>query len=89
MKRTASTKIGSFNLGYYSNPEVDTLSEKISLEMNTKNRKTMIQDVYYIAMNDVAWIPLYTPQYLYGCNNIFDWNPGNCGGYCVEDIGFK
>jgi len=79
----------SYNYGYYSNPDIDEIGLKVASTMDPKLRLALMQEGFLIAMDDVAWIPLYTPVALYGCNNIFDWNPGNCADYCIEKIGFK
>ena len=79
----------SYNYGYYSNPKVDLIGLEASSEMEPKQRCKLLQDGFKIAMDDVAWIPLYIPQSLFACNEIFDWKPGGCIGIKVEEIGFK
>lgn len=67
--------IGLFNVGLYSNSEVDRLGENASICMNIKTRKKLLQDCFKIAMEDVAWIPLFKWKITYGINNHFDWTP--------------
>ena len=67
--------IGLFNVGYYSNPEVDRLGENASVSMKVDKRQKLLQECFKIAMEDVAWISLYTWKLSYGINIHFDWNP--------------
>jgi ABC-type transport system substrate-binding protein len=89
MSNNRTKSSGSYNYGYYSNPEIDEIGLEVASTMDPKLRLALMQQGFMIAMDDVAWIPLYTPLALYGCNRIFDWNPGNCADYCVEKIVFK
>jgi peptide/nickel transport system substrate-binding protein len=79
----------SYNYGYYSNPEVDLIGQEVASEMVPKDRLNFMQEGFSIAMDDVAWIPLYIPQSLYGCNEKFDWKPGGSSDFKVEVIVLK
>lgn len=81
--------IGLFNVGYYSNPEVDRLGENASVCMKADERQKLLQECFRIAMEDVAWIPLFTWKVSYGINNHFDWNPRADQQILVEDIEIK
>jgi peptide/nickel transport system substrate-binding protein len=78
----------SYNYGYYSNPIVDEFGKKVSCTMDIKDRLKEMQEGFKIAMDDVAWIPLYIPQTLFGCQEDIDWVPGGNIGFNVEDMGF-
>jgi peptide/nickel transport system substrate-binding protein len=80
---------GMYNYGYYSNPEVDSIGTQINSMMDTQKRLSLMQDGFMIAMNDVAWIPLYIPQSIYGCKENIDWIPYAGMGYNVVDIKCK
>jgi peptide/nickel transport system substrate-binding protein len=67
--------IGIWNYGNYSNPEVDRLYEIISKTFDPNIRKGLIQDVFSIGMEDVAWIPLYSGKAFYGVSENINWNP--------------
>ena len=67
--------IGIWNYGNYSNPEVDRLYEIICYTMEPDTRKELIQQVFAIAMDDVAWIPLYSSKAFYGICADFEWSP--------------
>ncbi len=81
--------IGSYNLGYYSNPEIDRIGENISHILNPEDRLHLMQDGFRIAMNDIAWIPLYVPKCVYAIADDIAWDPGPGGTVFVEDIDFK
>jgi peptide/nickel transport system substrate-binding protein len=80
---------GLYNYGYYSNPEVDSIGIQVSNMMDTQERLSLMQDGFMIAMNDVAWVPLYIPQRIYGCKDIIDWIPYAGMGYNVKNIDIK
>jgi peptide/nickel transport system substrate-binding protein len=67
--------IGSYNVGLYSSPEVDRLGENASVCMNTIERQHLLQECFKIAMDDVAWVPLFTWKIIWGIDNHFIWNP--------------
>lgn len=81
--------IGTYNLGYYSNPEVDRIAENISHILNHEDRLYRMQEGFKIAMDDVAWIPLYIPKCVYAITEDIAWEPGPGGTILVEDIEFK
>lgn len=80
---------GNYNYGYYSNPDVDRICEQITSIMDPSERLRLIQDGFSIAMEDVAWVPLYIPQRIYGCRDNIDWIPYAGMGYNLEEIKFK
>lgn len=80
---------GLFNFGYYSNSEVDRFAEQVSIILNPKDRLDLLQQGFKVAMDDVAFIPLFWPQEIQGSLNHIDWSPRVDGYYKVEDIGFK
>jgi peptide/nickel transport system substrate-binding protein len=50
---------GQFNLGAYSNPKVDELTDKVSSEIDEKKRNEMIREAIKIHQDDVGHIPLH------------------------------
>jgi peptide/nickel transport system substrate-binding protein len=85
--KTNST--GLYNYGHYSNSEVDNICIQISSMMDPQKRLSLMQDGFRIAMDDVAWVPLYIPQSIYGCKDNIEWIPYSGMGYNVVDIKFK
>ena len=74
---------------YYSNPEVDRIGENISHILSPEDRLDIMQEGFRIAMEDVAWIPLYIPKYVYAIAEDIAWDPGPGMMIAVEDIEFK
>ncbi|UCD13283.1 MAG: hypothetical protein JSW60_06920 [Thermoplasmatales archaeon] len=83
------TGVGTYNLGYYSNPGVDRIGENVSHILNPEDRLDLMQEGFRIAMDDVAWIPLYVPKCVYAIAEDIAWEPGPGGRIVVEDIEFK
>ncbi len=81
--------IGTYNIGYYSNPEVDRIGENISHILNPEDRLDLMQEGFRIAMEDVAWVPLYIPKCIYAVAEDVAWDPGPGMHIAVEEIGFK
>jgi peptide/nickel transport system substrate-binding protein len=50
---------GNFNLGKYSNPQVDALIDRIKTEIDDKKRNEMIREVLILHANDIGHIPLH------------------------------
>lgn len=81
--------IGSYNLGYYSNPEVDRIGENVSHILDPMERLKLMKEGFQIAMEDVAWIPLYVPKCIYGIADYVAWDPKPNMVLAVEDMDFK
>jgi len=80
--------IGIWNYGNYSNLEVDRLYEIISKTFDSNIRKESIQEAFSIAIEDVAWIPLYSGRAFYGVRDNINWNPRPALYLIFEDISF-
>lgn len=50
---------GQFNLGSYSNPKFDELTQKVQSETDDKKRNEMIREAFKIHMDDIGHIPLH------------------------------
>jgi peptide/nickel transport system substrate-binding protein len=81
--------IGTYNIGYYSNPEVDSIGENISHILDPNERLSLMQEGFRIAMEDVAWIPLYTPKCVVAIADYIAWAPRADFMIKVEEISFK
>jgi len=91
MLRTVDDKsgIGTYNVGYYSNKEVDRIGENISYILDPEDRLDLMQDGFKIAIDDVAWVPLYVPKHTYALAEDIAWDPGPGMLISVEDVGFR
>ena len=56
---------GNYNVGRYSNPQMDALVERIKKETDTKNRNDLIEKALELSHQDVSHIPLH--------NQIIPW----------------
>ena len=56
---TPGDKIGTYNIGAYSNPKVDQLTNAIEIEVDPKKRQALILEALKIEKDDIAHIPLH------------------------------
>ncbi len=56
---------GNYNVGRYSNPQMDALVERIKKEVDQRNRNDLIEQALLLSHQDVAYIPLH--------NQIIPW----------------
>jgi peptide/nickel transport system substrate-binding protein len=82
------TGIGTYNLGYYSNPEIDRIGEEITYIMDYDKRLKLMQEGFEIAMEDVVWIPLLTSKLIYGVAEDVNWEPSYNLILKIEEIKF-
>ena len=57
---------GQFNLGAYSNPKVDELTDKVASETDDKKRNEMIREAVKIHQDDIGHIPLHQQSLNWG-----------------------
>lgn len=50
---------GNYNVGRYSNPQMDALVERIKKEVDQKNRNALIEQALLLERQDVSHIPLH------------------------------
>jgi peptide/nickel transport system substrate-binding protein len=60
---------GTFNLGSYSNPKVDELTQKIQSETDEKKRNEYIREAFKLHQGDVGHIPLHQQALAWGFSN--------------------
>src|SRR5262249_55722523 len=53
------THAGDFNLGGYSNPDVDKLTDRIQVEIDQKKRLDELHEALKLVRDDVATLPLH------------------------------
>ena len=63
---------GQFNLGAYSNPKVDELTDKIGAETDDKKRNEMIHEAMKIHQDDIGHIPLHQQSLNWGAKKNID-----------------
>ena len=57
---------GQFNLGWYSNPKLDELTDKIQSETDQVKRNQMIKEAFEIHAADIGHIPLHQQALAWG-----------------------
>ena len=50
---------GNYNVGRYSNPQMDALIERVKVETDLKHRNELIEKALVLSHEDVAYLPLY------------------------------
>jgi peptide/nickel transport system substrate-binding protein len=50
---------GNYNVGRYSNPQMDALVERIKAEVDQKTRNALIEQALVLSHEDVSHIPLH------------------------------
>jgi peptide/nickel transport system substrate-binding protein len=66
MATPAENGQGQFNLGSYSNPRMDTLTQKIASENNRAKRNEMIAEAFKIHAEDIGHLPLHQQPIVWG-----------------------
>ena len=66
---TRNGKRGEVNVGDYSNPELDELTEKIGVETDLAKRNDMIRQTIEIVQKDVATVPLHQQVIVWAVKN--------------------
>lgn len=84
-----SSGLGVWNYGNYSNDDVDYLCEQVLITMDTVERKEMVQEIFSIAMDEVAYIPLYSSRAFYGVRDNIRWDPRPSLYVMAGEIHFK
>jgi len=60
---------GQFNLGSYSNPKLDELTQKIQSETDQAKRNDYIREAFKVHQDDVGHIPLHQQALAWGFSN--------------------
>ena len=77
---------GFSNFGYFSNSDIDSIADDIYYNMKSKVRLNLMQEGFAIAMEDVACIPLYILNALYGMIDEISWSIRADGLIKLDDI---
>lgn len=57
---------GKYNIGKYSNPEFDTLIDKVHTEMEPSKRQEFMKEMMLVQQKDMAQIPLHQESLVWG-----------------------
>lgn len=67
--RDAERGRGVFNIGGYSNPEIDRLTDEIGAETDQDKRAALMEEAFSIIKADNAYIPIHQLQILWGVSD--------------------
>lgn len=80
---------GEVNRGYYVNPEVDRLIDKALTSNNFEERGTLMKQVWQIAADEIAYIPLHFQEDLYAYGKRIVYHPRRDKFVYAWDVEFK
>jgi peptide/nickel transport system substrate-binding protein len=66
---TPAGKLGTWNVGSYSNPKIDALTAEIEVEANPARRQALISEALSLEKADIAHIPLHQAALAWGVRN--------------------
>lgn len=72
---TRKDKVGVFNIGGYSNPELDKLAGQIQVELNQDKRNSLIGQALTLIRDDYAFIPLHQQIVVWASRDTVDVAP--------------
>jgi len=58
----STSRIGRTNRSFYSNSQLDTILDQAAHELDTNKRDALYSQAQSILMDEVPWVPLYTPK---------------------------
>jgi ABC-type oligopeptide transport system substrate-binding subunit len=70
---------GQANVGGYSNPELDKLSDEASKTFDPKKRLVLLQKAFKVALDDLPILPLYSTENFATIRSGFAWTPHDFG----------
>ncbi|MFZ6020582.1 MAG: ABC transporter substrate-binding protein [Chloroflexota bacterium] len=86
----SSSRIGTTNRSFYSNPELDEILESAAVELNEEKRNQLYSQAQRILIQEQPWIPLYVPKdYLVLRSNLSDYIMGPMGRLVLTDAWLK
>jgi len=65
----AEKKLGSWNFGGYSNPEIDELLPAIQQELDADQRQAMLDEVHVILKKDAVYAPLHVQPLIWAAKS--------------------
>jgi peptide/nickel transport system substrate-binding protein len=80
---------GDINFSRYSNGRIDVLAERSQQENDPIARRAMLQEAIALAAEDLAMVPLYSADYLYGLRRNLNWTPRRDGRILVQEARWR
>ncbi|MEM9757235.1 MAG: ABC transporter substrate-binding protein, partial [Pseudomonadota bacterium] len=63
---TSGERLGTWNFGGYSNPQIDEMLPAIQSEIDDAARQAMLDDAAMIIQDDMVYVPMYVQPLLWG-----------------------
>lgn len=87
--RDGNGTYGKGNFAFYSNPEIDRLTEDNLRTFNPRERLEMLQKAMNIVRQDVPYLPILIFDDMYVVSNRVAWTPPVSGEVRARDFRFK
>jgi peptide/nickel transport system substrate-binding protein len=86
---TRKDKNGVFNVGGYSNPELDKLAGEIQVELNQDKRNTLISQALKLIKDDYAYIPLHQQIVVWATRDTVEVVPAGNNAFQLRYVKMK
>ncbi len=86
---TRKDKDGVFNIGGYSNPELDALAGKIQVELDDGKRNRLISQALKLMQDDYAFIPLHQQIVVWASRDNFELVPAGNNNFQLRFVKMK
>jgi peptide/nickel transport system substrate-binding protein len=77
--RQEASGYGASNFNRYANPALDALIEQSASTVDLPARRDQLERSMRVLMDDLAFIPLYSPAVLFGARADLEWQPRRDG----------
>ncbi len=64
---------GGSNFNHYVNPQLDREIEQSALTLDLLERRRQLEGCMHVLMDDLAFVPLYSPAVVFGARSDIDW----------------
>jgi peptide/nickel transport system substrate-binding protein len=86
---TRKDKVGVFNTGGYSNPEIDALAGKIQIELDNEKRNELISQALKLIKDDYAYIPLHQQIVVWASRDTVEVVPAGNNNFQLRFVKMK
>lgn len=89
LAQTRSGKDGVFNIGGYSNPQLDALDKQIQVELDNEKRNELIAQALKLLKDDYAYIPLHQQMVVWASRDNVDLVPAGNNFFQLRFVKMK
>jgi peptide/nickel transport system substrate-binding protein len=87
--KDSARHLGVRNYITYGNPQVDRAIEESAGLLKLEERRSVLQDIMSMLMEDLPWIPLYIDQDVYALQESYVWRPRPDSYVLAYEIGVR